>query len=80
LQRSDAARNGDTVYVFRDDILCKLVGDHFCPVIPTSDSPSVRVVLAELHASSLAGHFGAKKLLKLAQKRFYWRNMFKSCE
>ena len=52
----------------------------FCPIIPTSDSPSVRVVLADLHASALAGHLGAKKMLKLAQKRFYWRNMFKTIE
>ena len=52
--------------MFRDDILCKLVEDVFCPIIPTSNSPSVRVVLADLHASALAGHLGAKKMLKLA--------------
>ncbi len=46
-------------------MLCKLVGDTFCPIIPSADSPSVRVVLADLHASALAGHFGVKKLLKL---------------
>ncbi len=53
------------MFVFRNSILCKLVWDTFCPVIPSSDSPSVRVLLADLHASALAGHFGVKKLLKL---------------
>ncbi len=46
-------------------MLCKLVGDTFCPTIPSADSPSVCVVLTDLHASALAGHFGVKKLLKL---------------
>ncbi len=54
------------MFVFRNDILCKLVGDTFCPIIPSSESPSVRFVLADLHSSALAGHFGVKKLLKLA--------------
>ncbi len=53
------------MYVFRNGVLCKLVGDTFCPIIPSSESPSVRVVLADLHSSALAGHFGVKKLLKL---------------
>ena len=60
------------MFVFRNGVLCKLVGDTFCPIIPSADSPTVRVVLAELHSSSLAGHFGVKKLLKLVKKRFYW--------
>ena len=60
------------MFVFRNGILCKLVGDTFCPIIPSAESPSVRVVLADLHSSALAGHFGVKKLLKIAQKRFYW--------
>ena len=58
--------------MFKFGILCKLVGDTYCPVIPSAESPSVRVVLADLHSSALAGHFGVKNILKLAQKRFYW--------
>jgi hypothetical protein len=49
-------------------------------VLPEASSSSVHVVLAELHSSALAGHFGSKKLLKLAQNRFYWQNMFGTCE
>jgi hypothetical protein len=52
------------------------VKDTFCPVFPVSSSHSVRVVLAELHSSALAGHFGTKKLLKMVQKRFYWQHMY----
>ena len=48
--------------MFRFGILCKLVGDTYCPVIPSAFSPSVRVVLADLHSSALAGHFGVKKV------------------
>ncbi len=51
--------------MFRFGILCKLVGDIYCPIIPSAESPNVRFVLADLHSSALAGHFGVKKLLKL---------------
>ena len=62
----------------RSDVLCKLVDGTFCPVLPTSNSPSCQVKLADLHASALAGHFGAKNMLKLAQAHFYWQNMYKT--
>ena len=52
--------------MYRFDVLCKLVDGISCLVLPTSTSPSRQVVLADLHASALAGHFGAKKTLKLA--------------
>jgi hypothetical protein len=51
-------------YQYRHDILCKLVDDNFCPVVPTSESTSVKVILSDLHNSSLGGHLGFKKLLK----------------
>ena len=44
-------------------MLCKLVGDHFCPVLPDKGSTTVQVVLGDLHSSSLGGHLGARKLL-----------------
>ena len=46
--------------------------DHFCPVIPSRDSTTVRVILSDLHGSALGGHVGRKKLLDLAKKRFFW--------
>ena len=51
-------------YQYRHDILCKLVDDNFCAVVATSESTSVKVILSDLHNSSLGGHFGFKKLLK----------------
>ncbi len=54
------------MFVFRNDISCKLVGDTFCPIIPSSESPSVILVLGDLHSSALSGHIGVKELLKLA--------------
>ena len=46
-------------------MLCKLVDDHFCPVLPDATSSSVHVVLSDLHNSALGGHLGFKKLLKV---------------
>ena len=60
------------MFVYRNGILCKLVADHFCPVLPDFTSNTVNVVFSDLHASSLGGHLGYRKLLKLAQSRFYW--------
>jgi hypothetical protein len=56
-------------------LLCKLVEDHFCPVLPDATSSSVHVVLSDLHNSALGGHLGFKKLLKVVSARFYWRGM-----
>ena len=61
-------------------MLCKLVGDHFCPIIPDPDSTTVHVILADLHESALGGHVGRRKLLALAQARFYWKGMFYSVD
>jgi Integrase zinc binding domain len=52
------------------------VGDTFCPVIPTSDSTSINVILSDLHSSALGGHLGFKKLLKAVSTRFYWKGMY----
>ena len=60
------ANSGSNVYQFRNGLLCKLVGDHFCPIIPDSNSTTVHVVLADLHESALGGHVGRRKLLALA--------------
>ena len=65
-------------FQFRNRLLCKLIDDHFCPVIPTSGSSSVNVILSDLHNSALGGHLGYKKLLKAVLKRFYWRGMHDS--
>jgi hypothetical protein len=32
------AKNGSSVFVLRNGILCKLVRDHFCPVLPDAQS------------------------------------------
>lgn len=62
----EQAKLGSKVYVYRNDILCKLVGDTFCPIIPDPESSTVHVILSDLHSSALGGHFGLKKLLLLA--------------
>jgi hypothetical protein len=46
-------------------VLCKLVYDNFCPVVPEPSSNTVNLILHELHSSALGGHMGSKKLLKL---------------
>ena len=79
LHKCNLAKTGNTTWQYRDDILCKLVDGTFCPVVPTSDSSSVQIILHELHSSALGGHFGAKKL-KMAQQRFYWQNMSRSVD
>ena len=55
-----------------------MVGDTFCPVIPTASSTSVTVILNDLHSSALGGHLGFKKLLKAVSTRFYWQGMYAS--
>ena len=50
--------------------------DTFCPVIPTSDSTSINVILSDLHSSALVGHLGFKKLLKAISTRFYWKGIY----
>ena len=59
-------------------MLCKLVDDTFCPVIPEASSSSVDVILSDLHNSALGGHLGFRKLLQAVSKRFYWRGMHAS--
>ena len=44
-------------------MLCKLVGDHFCPIIPKGDEDLISVILRDYHSSALGGHLGSKKLL-----------------
>ena len=46
-------------------MLCKLIDDHFCPVIPVDNKQLINVILADLHCSGLGGHVGPRKLLKL---------------
>lgn len=43
----------------------KLVGDTFCPVIPTDDKSLVQIILEDLHSSALGGHMGPKKMTSL---------------
>ena len=62
-------------FQYRNELLCKLVDDNFCPVVPTVGSSSINVILSDLHNSSLGGHLSYKKLLKAVSKRFYWRNL-----
>jgi hypothetical protein len=52
-------------YTNRSGVLCKLVGDTFCPVIPTDDLSLIQIILEDLHASALGGHMGPKKMLRL---------------
>ena len=60
------------MFVYRNGVLCKLVKDTFCPIIPDCTSITVNVVLGDLHASALGGHLGYRKLLRQVQGRFYW--------
>lgn len=72
----DLARSGrDRNWQIRDGILCKLIGDTFCPVIPPDDVDLLHVVLADYHSAALGGHLGAKKLLKKVSKKFYFLNL-----
>ena len=53
------------MFVFRIDVLCKLVKDTFCPIVPDYHSSTVNVILSDLHSSALGGHLGYRKLLRL---------------
>ncbi len=64
----------DSKVQFRDDMLCVLVEDYFCPVIP-KDSDIIGQILRDLHASALGGHLGFLKLYTLVKRRFFWHNM-----
>jgi hypothetical protein len=66
------AHEGSSVFQFRNELLCKLVGDHFCPIVPDWKSSTVTVILHDLHSSALGGHLGRKKLLLLVKRRFYF--------
>ena len=46
-------------------MLCKLVKDTFCPIVPDCRSSTVSVILGDLHSSALGGHLGYRKLLRL---------------
>jgi hypothetical protein len=61
------ANSGSSEFQFRDKVLCKLVYDTFCPVVPDQRSNTVSLILHELHSSALGGHMGSKKLLKLVK-------------
>lgn len=75
-QKLQLASSGtDLAWQIKDGVLCKLVGDTFCPVLPDSDDDLIRIVLEDYHSSALGGHLGPKKLLKLVQKHFYFLNM-----
>lgn len=58
-------------------MLCKLVGDNFCPVIPSDDFELISVICSDAHSSALGGHLGDRKMLAFLKKRFYWINMHK---
>ena len=61
-------------------MLCKLVADTFCPVIPPDDLDLLHVVLADYHSAALGGHLGAKNMLKKVGKNFYFLNMAKEVD
>ena len=56
------------------------MADHYAPVIPPNDSDLKHLIMLELHASGLGGHVASDKMLREAQKRFYWKHMRKDVE
>ena len=44
--------------------MCKLVGDYYAPVLPSSDRDLVESVMAEFHASALGGHLAFGKMYR----------------
>ena len=46
---------------FRNEVLCKLVGDTFLPIVPKGVLRTL--ILRELHGTALGGHLGYAKLL-----------------
>ncbi len=61
----------DTKIQFRNDMLCILIEDYFCPVVPR-ESGLTGQIMRDLHASALGGHMGFLKLYTVTRKRFYW--------
>jgi hypothetical protein len=61
----EAAKNGSLEFQYRNGLLCKLIDDHFCPVLPDPSSSSIHVILSDMHNSALGGHLGFKKLMKI---------------
>ena len=57
------AISGSRVVQVRDSVLCKLVDDTFCPIVPKGVFRTF--ILRELHGTALGGHLGYAKLLKL---------------
>ena len=63
------------MYCERNGVVCRLINDYYAPVIPPTETDLKRLIMLELHASSLGGHLGAAKMYSLCKTRFYWPRM-----
>ena len=68
------ATSGDSIFQFRDGVLCRLTNDIFTPVIPPRQE-LIDTILSQLHSSALGGHLSEKKLLQKVKRRFFWTTM-----
>ena len=70
----EAAKDRSSDVCYRDWVLCKLIGDHFAPIVPRDDV-LVQIILCDIHASALGGHLAEAKMLAKAKSMFYWQNI-----
>ena len=73
------SRCSDTSVEFsvRNGVVCKLIRDHYAPVIPPSDNDLKQLLCLELHAGGLGGHVSFDKMLREAKRRFNWQHVQK---
>ena len=56
-------------------MVCKLIKDHYAPVVPPNDHDLKHVIMLELHSSALGGHLSVAKMHTALKSRFYWPRM-----
>ena len=71
----EKAAAGTDAFSVRNDMVVRLVGDVFVPVIPDDATDLIQGILRKVHASALGGHLGRRKMEALLRSRFYWTSM-----